>query len=391
MIRGLNSGKLNSGEKAFEGLRMLISNLQWCPTIGQAWRNGSKAVFTTLYYGCLLGLLAQNAVAVDMCWTPSELRFRPGEESVAQGTENALVAVPEAPAQPLYNSTYEWHGVLRRVDLPPGKKAIALTFDLCEQPHEVAGYQGDLVDYLRNNNVRATFFAGGKWLLTHPERAKQLMSDATFEIENHSWEHRNLRLLSGAALRSEILLPQLAYNKNRDDLVNRQCLDRFGHGFAGDLIPMGMSLFRFPFGACDARSLYAVESLGLRAIQWDVSSGDPWVGETSDKMLQGVIKGVRPGSIVLFHANGRGWHTSKAIPAIVSRLREQGYEFATVSELLRTPGAKPVTSESCYDLKPGDTDKYDELARRLDKKHAAIIAALKAQKAATQGSPVHAK
>ena len=324
-----------------------------------------------------------------MCWKPADLRWKPGEERVAQGTEKALVAIPAMPTQPLSKSPYKWRGALRRVDLPPGKRVVALTFDLCEQPHEVAGYQGDLVDYLRDNGVKATFFAGGKWLLTHRERAKQLMSDPAFEVGNHSWEHRNLRLLSGTALEDEIRRPQLAYSKNRDELAHRQCLDRIGREFAADRAPEQMSLFRFPFGACDAKSLEAVESQELRAIQWDVSSADPWVGETSEKMLQDVVNHVRPGSIVLFHANGRGWHTSKAIPAIVSRLRQQGYEFATVSELLKIPGAKPVTTELCYDVKPGDTDKYDELARRLAKKHAAIVAGLKAHKPVIQVSPTH--
>lgn len=245
---------------------MFLLNLQLSLSMRLAWSNRSKSVLMGLCCGGLLGLHPNSAIAADVCWKPSGLRFQPGEERVVQGTEKALVETPIASAEPLYKSTYDWHGALRRVDLPPGKKVVALTFDLCEQPHEVAGYQGDLVDYLRDNNVRATFFAGGKWLLTHPERAKQLMSDATFEVENHSWEHRNLRLLSGAALQDEIVLPQFAYSKDRDDLVHRQCLDPTGRALAAEQAPTHMLLFRFPFGACDAKSLDAVEGLGLRAI-----------------------------------------------------------------------------------------------------------------------------
>jgi hypothetical protein len=53
---------------------------------------------------------------------------------------------------------------------------IAFTFDLCEQPYEVAGYDGAVVDVLREYAVRATFFGGGKWITTHPQRARQLIS-----------------------------------------------------------------------------------------------------------------------------------------------------------------------------------------------------------------------
>ena len=72
-------------------------------------------------------------------------------------------------------------------------------------------------------------------------------------------------------------------------------------------------------------------------------------------MAQNVLASVRPGSIVLFHANGRGWSTEAALPAIVSALRAKGYEFTTVTELLAA--GDPVLSETCYDSRPGDTDQ----------------------------------
>ena len=71
-------------------------------------------------------------------------------------------------------------------------------------------------------------------------------------------------------------------------------------------------------------------------------------------MTQNVLSSVRPGSIVLFHANGRGWHTEAALPGIVGALRAKGYEFVTVSELLAA--GEPVMSATCYDSRPGDTD-----------------------------------
>jgi hypothetical protein len=62
---------------------------------------------------------------------------------------------------------------------------------------------------------------------------------------------------------------------------------------------------------------------------------------------------------VLFHANGRGWHTDAALPKIVGELRARGYEFVTVSDLLAA--GEPVIAPTCYDLRPGDTDRYDRL------------------------------
>ena len=262
------------------------------------------------------------------------LAARPDDHKIQSAGRGALRAAPKrtpVAGQPLDPSR---RLAIRRVDLPPGVKLVALTFDLCEQPHEIAGYQGGIVDYLRAERVKATFFAGGKWMLTHRDRTQQLMSDPLFEIGNHSWEHRNLRLLRGSALTSEIENTQVSYEQVREELGARQCLGFDGRRPAVQSSAGRLSLFRFPFGACDDPSLEAVGGMGLKAIQWDVSSGDPWIGQTPERMTQAVLGSVKPGSIVLFHANGRGWHTSQAIRAIIPALKAKGYRFVTVSELL---------------------------------------------------------
>lgn len=314
------------------------------------------------------------AHADERCFAPGALQSRPREERIHQGTRRALVSLPATGGAPVAASPYRWTGVLRRVDLPPGRKVVALTFDLCEQPHEVAGYQGPIVDFLRQNQIKATFFAGGKWLLTHPERANQLVADQLFQTGNHTWEHRNLRILSGSALDDEIWHAQAAFRQVSAGLAEKQCV---APGRA-----TGPSIFRFPFGACNPQAIAAVEAAGLRAIQWDVSAGDPSRSQTAERMVHDVVQQVHPGSIVLFHANGRGWNTTQAIPMIVAALRNQGYSFETVDGLLAIPGAKPVTTNICYDARPGDTDRYDSLARTLAEQHARAVAAIKA------GAPV---
>jgi peptidoglycan/xylan/chitin deacetylase (PgdA/CDA1 family) len=252
------------------------------------------------------------------------------------------------------------------VRLPPEKKLIALTFDLCEGPHEIAGYQGEIVDILRANEVRATFFMGGKWMMTHRLRAQQLMSDARFEIGNHTWAHRNLRLLTRSATVDELRNTQRAYQQLRRGIQDRKCIPPGRDTVADEIAPKSPSLFRFPFGACDPKSVKEVGKLGLVPIQWDVSSDDPDVKQTPDRLRKKVLENVGPGSIVLFHANGRGWYTDDALPAIITELKSRGYEFVTVTELLKA--GEPVVSSSCYDNSVGDTDRYDELARHLEER-----------------------
>jgi hypothetical protein len=95
--------------------------------------------------------------------------------------------------------------------------------------------------------------------------------------------------------------------------------------------------------------------MGLLPIQWDVSSGDPTTAVSATTMMHNVLDAVQPGSIVLFHANGRGWHTEAALPGIVAGLKARGYDFVTVTELLAA--GEPVMSATCYDSRPGDVDR----------------------------------
>lgn len=249
-------------------------------------------------------------------------------------------------------------GAIRRVRLPQGSpKLIALTFDLCEQPGEIAGYDGAIFDYLRANGIKATFFTGGKWLRSHAERSRQIMSDPLFEIASHSEAHRNLRSLSGVALQEEIAGPQRAYETLRASFAANQCIAE--HASLVSKVPPRLSLFRFPYGACDAKSLAAVNDAGLLAIQWDLSTGDPSPAQSAKAIAQAMMSHSKPGSIVIMHANGRGHHTAEALPMALPKLRAQGFQFVTVSELLAA--GTPEIVPTCYDSRPGDTDKYDRL------------------------------
>jgi peptidoglycan-N-acetylglucosamine deacetylase len=304
----------------------------------------------------LLALLTATAAAEapQACWAPSDLAQRKGEEHAQKGVKQARIAPPQRTLADY--SPIPQRGAVRRVKLPAGQKLVALTFDLCEQPSEISGYQGGMVDFLRQNQLKATFFMGGKWMLSHRDRAQQLMTDPLFEVANHSWEHRNLRTLSGRALTDEIKNAQLAYEQVRDELEAKQCTRSGSTAVASERAPKRLSLMRFPYGACSAAALNDVAQQGLLPIQWDVSSGDPTFGVSARMIERQVLANVQPGSIVLFHANGRGWHTAGALPSIITTLKAQGYAFVTISELLAA--GEPVMTATCYDSRPGDTDRW---------------------------------
>jgi peptidoglycan/xylan/chitin deacetylase (PgdA/CDA1 family) len=272
-------------------------------------------------------------------------------------------AAPPAPAvqiipAPLGTGS---RGTIRRAEPRGDEKLLAFTFDLCETEEEITGYQATVVNYLRDERVPATFFAGGKWMRSHPEKTMQLMADPLFEVGNHSWSHRNLRQASAEVLEHEVLWPQWQYALLREELWRRAAAAGIPEAEIRK-IPSVPRLFRFPFGACNESALAAVAEAGLRAIQWNIVTGDPAPAQTASAIEHTVLGEVLPGSIIIFHANGRGHGTAEALREIVPILRAKGYTFLTVSKLLdRSDGL--VATDECYELHPGDNLRYDHALR----------------------------
>jgi peptidoglycan-N-acetylglucosamine deacetylase len=303
--------------------------------------------------------LATAATALrDACWTPDELRSRPVERQIknhepVDHTPPASL-LRDAWLPPLDAAAAQ---SIRSVHPTADAKLVALTFDLCEQADEVTGYDGAIVDLLRAQQVAATFYAGGKWMRSHPERTMQLMADPLFELGNHAWTHGNLRVLRGLALDEQIQWTQTQYALLRTQLLSRACAVSVPHAAA--LIPELPTTFRFPYGTCDRVALERVAQAGLWAIQWDVVTSDPVKAQSAAQIVKVVLNQVRPGSIVIGHGNGRGWHTHEALRTLIPALKQRGYEFVTVRELLRR--GTPNSVESCYELRPGDNLRYDKL------------------------------
>jgi peptidoglycan/xylan/chitin deacetylase (PgdA/CDA1 family) len=304
------------------------------------------------------GTASEAATTAPKPWDPAE-------KAIRKRVPEARVAVPDVSRLPAATPLPPaLAGSIRRVELPAGDRRVALTFDLCETANEVAGYDGAIVDTLRRRGVHATLFVGGHWAATHPERFRELARDPLFEIANHTWTHANLRTVDDERLVDEVLAPEATFA-----------------AVAG--LPRS-KLMRYPFGACNDRAMAAVNGAGMAAIQWDVSTGDPSPGTGAAAILANTLPTVRPGSIVLAHANGRGWHTAEALPKLIDALEAKGLRFATVGELLAS--GRPVVTPTCYDNRPGDTDRYDHLPFHPPAKPAA--AAPKAPTTAPNPAPI---
>ncbi|MFO0774738.1 MAG: polysaccharide deacetylase family protein [Nitrospiraceae bacterium] len=197
---------------------------------------------------------------------------------------------------------------------------VALTFDLCPVRNPV-GYDEALVSYLKDNKIPATFFISGRWATKHQDRVKDLQTIPYFELGTHGDVHAHLPMHDEAEQREEI------------DRATRLMQRQFG---------VAAPLFRPPFGEYNDLTVQVVKALGLQFILWDVVSGDPDPTLSAVNIIERVTKRVRPGSIVVMHANGKGKHTRELVQALHERILEQKrLRPMTVSELLDCREKRP--------------------------------------------------
>ena len=205
----------------------------------------------------------------------------------------------------------ERRGLITNGDRTTNK--VALTFDVCQAEGDLSGYDAEIVRVLIEHNASATFFLGGTWIRDHPENAKELAQNPLFELGNHSWSHADFTSIDTRKMLQEIELAQ----DQLFQLTGNQNL-----------------LFRLPYGFYTDEALSFIGENGLYTIQWDVVSGDPDPNIFAPAMVDWVLQQVQPGSIIIMHANGRGWHTAEALPILIQSLRDQGYTLVTISDLL---------------------------------------------------------
>jgi len=195
---------------------------------------------------------------------------------------------------------------------PRGIKQIALTFDACPTQLE-NGFDEDIIRVLKETKTPATFFLSGKWAERLPEKARELAAEALFEIGNHSHSHPHMTTLSDDAMARELNTAQ--------SIIER-------------LTGRPIRFFRPPYGEWDQHLVEIAGKMGLMTILYDMVSGDPDPNISVQRMSEFIITRAQGGSIVVMHVNGRGLHTAEALPIIIDRLRQRGFDFTRLSALL---------------------------------------------------------
>jgi len=187
------------------------------------------------------------------------------------------------------------------------QKVVALTFD-----HSWGNkFTPAILDTLKQNDIKVTFFIMGPWAQKYPDVAKRMVTDG-HEIASHGYRHQNY----GDMTREWI----------KEDLEK-------SHALIKDVTGVDAKLIRPPNGHYSQLSLKVTEELGYRTIIWNIDSLD-WKNPGRDVIVERVMKRLKPGGIILMHASDTPVQTAEALPILLEKIKAEGYKIVTVSQLL---------------------------------------------------------
>ena len=178
-----------------------------------------------------------------------------------------------------------------------------------------------MLDALKANGVKATFFVLGSMANTHPDIIRRIVNEGHV-IGNHSYSHANL--------------PTLSADKFQNQIVSTESILQGLIGYAPKLI-------RPPYGAINEEQVRWFADHHYLIVNWNVDSLD-WKSLKADQVLHNIMQQTKPGSIILQHSGGADSQdlsgTVQAISPLISKLRAAGYTFVTVPELLHVAKSK---------------------------------------------------
>lgn len=184
-------------------------------------------------------------------------------------------------------------------------KLISISFD-CAWGTD---YTDLILNNLRVGDIKATWFMVEFWSEKYPEYVKKI-DEAGHEIGTHSATHSYMSKQNAEEIRLEL--------KTSSEAIK-------------NVTGKEVELFRPPYGDYNDRLVKTASEEGYYCIQWDVDSLD-WRDLSATDIAMRVINGVKSGSIILMHNNGL--HTAEAVPIIVETLKNKGYKFVPIGELI---------------------------------------------------------
>ncbi|MDL2280482.1 polysaccharide deacetylase family protein [Selenomonadales bacterium OttesenSCG-928-I06] len=194
-----------------------------------------------------------------------------------------------------------------------GKKTAALTFD--DGPY--SPYTEQILDLLKEKNVKATFFVLGYHAERNPEIIKRIVSEG-HQLGNHSYTHLNFKKITREKVIEEI------------NTTNKILFEITGQN---------IKIMRPPYGGKNLNVLDTIENLGFKVVLWS-AAGQDWANHGVNKTVEKTLREFKDGGIILLHDGDSlepkepREQTIEITKTLIDRLTAEGYSFLTIDELL---------------------------------------------------------
>ena len=185
------------------------------------------------------------------------------------------------------------------------EKKIAFTMNCAWSAEDI----DDILETLRNNEVKITFFMVGEWIEKNAEAVKKI-HEAGHEIGNHSNSHPHVT--------------KLTYEQNLEEI--EKCSQKIEQ-----LTGEKPTLYRAPYGEYNEEVIKVSTENGYKTIQWNKDTLD-YNALTGEQMWKRIGENLQNGDIILSH-NGTA-HTADSLDMLIKNIKEKGFEIVKVSELI---------------------------------------------------------
>lgn len=198
-----------------------------------------------------------------------------------------------------------------------GRLEVALTFDAGAD----TGYGPQILDYLRDEGVKATFGMTGMWAEQNPELVQRMVNEG-HQLINHTWDHASL---TGA----NTGMPPMTPEQVTQELSSTEELVRNLTGY--EMRPY----FRPPYGDYDATTLGYLYENGYYLTIWWTCDSHGWAGWGAQEIIDYCTTNLAEDEILLLHVGAAAAGDFEALPGLIQFFRDNGYGFVTVEQMLQ--------------------------------------------------------
>ena len=199
-----------------------------------------------------------------------------------------------------------------------GRLEVALTFDAGAD----TGYAAEILDLLRDEEIKATFGMTGVWAEANPDLVRRMVAEG-HQLINHTWDHSSL---TGANTQMPPLSPeQVAQQLYDTESVVRDLTGGY------EMRPY----FRPPYGDYDEASLGYLYDDGYTETIWWTCDTRGWAGWGAQQIVDYCTTNIAEDEILLLHVGAAAVGDFEALPGLIEFFRDNGYDFVTIEQMLQ--------------------------------------------------------